>query len=72
MWLWLEEFGVLLTLVLGIKAVQVGVGLGFQVLSTFSCVALRGWLWKSSAPVNASAKTELLCKTDHRVCTEPG
>lgn len=32
----LEGFGVLLALVLGIKAVQVGVGLGFQVLGTFS------------------------------------
>lgn len=32
----LEGFGVLLALVLGIKAVQMGVGLGFQVLGTFS------------------------------------
>lgn len=32
----LEGLGVLLALVLGIKAVQVGVGLGFQVLGTFS------------------------------------
>lgn len=66
----LEGFGVLLALVLGIKAVQVGAGLGFQVLGTFSFAALGGWLWKSlasrlllsetSATFNASVKTELL------------
>lgn len=28
---------------------QVGVGLGFQVLGAFSCVALEGRLWESSA-----------------------
>jgi len=40
MGLWLEGFGVLLTLALRVKAVQVGVGLGFWVLGTFSSVAL--------------------------------
>ena len=45
----LEGFGVLLTLALGTKVVQVGVGLGFRVLGTFSCAALWGRLWKSLA-----------------------